>query len=372
MDIENELLLALKKPVAQDDEVVERLNQRKEAAKKESLMALLTSGAASLLSGPTAGANIAQYGNQLSDQRLAIADKMDDSMSAYGMAQAKAKLKSNLPKGRRYQAISVEDDQGNIVIKPFDTYTGQVTEGSLGVKGLSPWVGKNPVDEQIGRMSKGRIGQKIQRVETEGIDGGRFNVKQEKDVRSAKKEFASDPLYRSTKNALVSSARAVNLLQSGLDVADEGIKVIFPRMFGEVGNLAYQEQERFAGSPALQQKFRTLLAKYRDEREAGRDPIGAFDPQDRSDLIELAQVMNDYDRQVMSRLAQSAVESEKVITGQDISDVIEPLTKTPGIPRKQTRKGKPPIQGKTMRRVYNGKPALFRKTSKGWELVRYE
>jgi hypothetical protein len=215
------------------------------------------------------------------------------------MASMKAK-DANQAKRGTYQWKNYEDDDGRIGLMKVNTATGE-SQDTDKTAGFAHRVGVDPVTGQLSRASKGsNTGAR-----SLGTQKG-LTIKEQKDEKEFLGNLMKDPVFSDNRETVVSTGRALSLLEAGNPIADAGIKTIFPRMFGEVGNLAAQEQERFSGSPAFFRKWESLKRKL-DE--------GLLTNEDRADLIEVAQVMEAYSRRAMNQSADSFKRSQKLITG---------------------------------------------------------
>lgn len=321
-------------------------------------------GATPLLVGMLAGntgdaAEIAGKALIDEDQR---ALKEDSDLLSY-LRKRKEKADSNQGLKKRFQFPSFQDEQGNIKIATGDTFTGAI-EPTKFTKGFSPFMGKDPRTGEIARVTKGSRGDKMVDVEREDGLKNKFNVKQEKDLKGLQKSFMADKLVQASRKAVSSSNRAIELLTAGNPIADEGIKTIFPRMFGEVGNLAANEQERFSGSPELMRRIDRVATKVR---------AGILTEEDRSDLLEVARMMAAYDKRELQGLASEYAKSESKISGVDRKDAREALR--PGSSNRKfdqkaiKRIRKKSIEGSVREIEINGRKVKYRKTSKGWQKI---
>jgi len=303
-------------PMEPSNELLELLKKRKENNMKESAMALIAGGIGEALSGGTGG-SIAKFGNELAMNRMERGEKAEDLSEKYGLSRSLAEAKAKSGTGtRRYRPISVEDAEGNIVLKNYDTYTGKMADESLGSKGFSPYIGKDPRTGELTRLTKGSSDQELTPLASKGLGKTKFDEKQKDVFRKVKASLEKEPQFKEARKAFSSSQRAVELLQAENPIADAGIKTIFPRMFGEVGNLAYQEQERFAGSPAIQRAWDRLFAKYK---------AGTLSDEDRSDLLEVASIMGEYDARRINKSIDEQIGSEAFLEDVNRDDLMQYL-----------------------------------------------
>jgi hypothetical protein len=152
-----------------------------------------------------------------------------------------------------------------------------------------------------------------------------FRNKEEEEKRKIaagtrfQQKLEMDPTFQDYKAQQVQSQRALELLAQGLGVADAGARTTFAKgIFGEVGNLAVQEQTAVSGSPALQQKWETLWKKYSE---------GTLGDQDRADMIEVASAIRARAPGIIAKLANQKAVAEQQISGQDVSAVAAALSK---------------------------------------------
>ena len=276
---------------------------------KRALLAGATPLLVGLLAGDTGtGVEIAAEGLLKEDE---LARREDESLFA---AFQKKKAAATPRQGRRFQAIPVEDESGNITVSKFDTHTGDIAPTEVR-RGYRKSLRTDPTTGEL-VTSSGSTGRAAPTI-IEGQKEVPFTVKEEKDVVGLEKAFLADPEVKRARSGLSASGRAIELLKSDNPVSDEGIKTVFPRMFGEVGNLAVQEQERFSGSSALARRFARLREKYSE---------GKLTDEDRRDLIEVAQVMFAYDKRNANKLADQYSTSTSRRTGMDAERLRESIS----------------------------------------------
>lgn len=345
-----------------DNELLSLLKKREQDAKKEGVMALIAGGVAEALSGDTGG-EIAQYGSALAKDRFDRQESLQDMELKTRAATSKADARSMK---KRFQQSAYEDEQGNIKLGTFDTFTGKFSNEGNRIKGLAPAITRDPRTEELARITKGRAGEKAIAIESEGVPQGRFNVKQEKDVKQLQDRFSKDKVVIANRTSSDMSTRALELLASGNPVSDQGLKTIFPRIFGEVGNLAAAEQERFAGSPEGLRRYERLKSRWIE---------GKISEEDRSDMIEVARMMRSYANRRLADLSNRYARANSRITGIKASELqraLSPMSAASRANRKEvskitSKKGK--VQDQVIEKFYKGRKRKFKKNSKGqWEM----
>lgn len=90
-----------------------------------------------------------------------------------------------------------------------------------------------------------------------------------------------DKSFDAAKKRLNAARSAALLVTQGGPVATDAVKTVFPRLAGEVGNLAQAEQERFGGSQALVARINRFKERLLE---------GTLTPKDKRDMLEIAQV----------------------------------------------------------------------------------
>jgi hypothetical protein len=286
----------------EDNEFLKALQARKEGAEKEAVVAAIAGGVGSLLTGGGTGST-AKYGRELAMNRIGVRDKADADMAGYGMSMAKAKAKLKTDAGtKRYQQAKLElknKKTGEVLVVPgrFDNIDGTYTDFSgkpidTSIYQVTPAykldIKTDPTTGELGKFTQS--GESGEVVRTQGQQGAKYNVRQVNALKDIKASLEKDRQFTDARKGYTSSQRAIELLQSDNPIADAGIKVIFPRMFGEVGNLAVQEQERFSGSPAIRRLWERLKSKWSE---------GRLSDEDRSDLMEVAKVMGEFDARLI-------------------------------------------------------------------------
>lgn len=306
--------------MAEENSLLSELASSKKKLNSASNERALLAGATPLLVGLLSGGGgeaieIASQGLLAEDQRSQKEESaLMDYLKKKQIAEAKGATGS-----KRYQAIPYETEQGDIKIGTFDTYTGSLAEGDK-IRGYRKGHRVDPTTKELVETSGGTgliAEAKRDRPQKERP----FTIKEEEDIRGLRKAFLSDPEVKKSRSAIAASGRAIELLKSGNPVADEGIKIIFPRMFGEVGNLAVQEQERFTGSPELRRRYERLKSKWFE--------TGKLTDEDRADLIEVAQVMGAYDQRRLKSAFEKYAKSEELISGigsKRIKPTIKPFS----------------------------------------------
>lgn len=303
-----------------------RENQTQEQAdiqtqtNEATLMAGATPLLVGLLSGHTGdGVEIAAKGVQ---QQITQGQKRQDSLMDYLRKSTIAKEKAASATGgkKRYQSVGIEDEKGNIRHSVFDTFTGSYNDTNR-LRGFRKSVRKDPKTDELITTS-GALGTAAPTI-IEGAKETPFDVKSEKDVAKMRDDLFKDLEVKKFRSGVSSSKRALELLVSGNPIADEGMSVIFPRMFGEVGNLAAQEQAKFTGDPSILNRYQRFIERLSNKTG------GTLSKEDRSDLIEVAQMMHEYDRRMLnqsiSRYAGS-YSKQTGITSKRLMEVIQPFT----------------------------------------------
>lgn len=311
-----------------ENEIMDMLRNRKEAAEKEAVVALIAGGVGSLMTGGGTGST-AKYGRELAMNRIGVRDQADKDMIGYQSAIQKAKMKAKTDTGtKRYQQAKLElknKKTGEVSVVPgrFDNISGTYTDFSGNPIDTSMYqvtpaykldIKTDPTTGELGKFTQS--GESGSTVRTQGQEGAKYNVRQVKALRDIKSSLEKDRQFTDARKGYTSSQRAIELLQSDNPVADAGIKVIFPRMFGEVGNLAVQEQERFSGSPAIKRIWERLKTKWSE---------GKLSDEDRSDLMKVAKVMGEFDAKLIRQTIAEQGSAESglgVVSGDQVLDYL--------------------------------------------------
>lgn len=211
---------------------------------------------------------------------------------------------------RRYRIANVERD-GKTYQEVFDSFTGEYKPTDK----LSGYRQNVKTDPTTGELVKFTGSGDLENIR--GIEKNKYTVKQEKELTELRDKIINDKKFSTARSTVSAAGRAQALLQSKNPISDEGIKTIFPRMFGEVGNLAAAEQNRFAGSPEFSRMFDRLKEK--------RFTSGNITNEDRRDLLEVSRVMKLYAESNLKRSAGAYIKSSNNIRGYDANTVIEPF-----------------------------------------------
>jgi len=239
------------------------------------------------------------------DSSVKRKQSLQDQEHKYLIAKEKAKTGDKPIRGL-WQLKPIELE-GKTVYADFNTSSGELRYKGKQIRG--PQVGfaqrifKDPTTEEMGTASPSDP-QNIRRLKggaQKGTDLPKFTVKQQKELRGIRDDIQGDKEYQASRKAVSSANRAIALIQAGNPIAQSGLAVIYPRMFGEVGNLAAAEQARFSGSPEIMRKWETLLSKFTK---------GDLGERDLSDLMEVAMVMNEFDKRNINQLLSGYISDE--------------------------------------------------------------
>lgn len=229
-------------------------------------------------------------------------DELENKLMEINKARmlAEAKAKGSEKPLTKSNVITV-DENGEPVIKPIKEAIGAKEWQKLST-GLT-------FEQKKALKELGYSHQDIQKEEDRKIAAGaRFEQK-----------LDLDPVFKDYKNQLTQSQRALDLLAMGKGVADAGARTTFAKgIFGEVGNLAIQEQEAVSGSPMIAQKYNTLWKRWTE---------GTLGDADRADMIEVAAAIRNHAPKVLRKIAYQRAEAEKAISGFDVSDIAKALSK---------------------------------------------
>lgn len=266
---------------------------------------------------PNVGFN---YGGQ------GLIKRYDEGVKADAEARkslAKRKEKDVAQRGR-YQARPYEDENGVTRLGTFDTAEGIWVSGEAPdrVAGYKQGLREDPT---TGELIKYTGAGNIQDVR--GTRPTEFTVKEQKDIERVQSKLMGDKKFQAARSSIDSSGRALALLEAGNPIADEGIKTVFPRMFGEVGNLAAAEQERFSGSPSFPRRFEKIKEKFVN---------GTLTDADRKDLMEVARVMMNYSKYAANQVVKSYVKSEKSYRGVSPEKALTPFVEESNQPPAST------------------------------------
>ncbi len=291
--------------------------------------------------------------------------KLADMETNYLMSALKAKDSKARGGGRTFQQAALEVD-GKVVPAIFDQtlgvykdMQGNPIKSSEVYKGYKKDVKTSPITGQLEAVS----GQSLESSPIKGHEVKGLSESQRKELREAGKSLFSDKRFSTGRESSDAADRALEILYSKNPVGDAGLLTIFPRMFGEVGNLAAQEQARFSGSPEIVRVFERLKAKYSD---------GLLGEEDRSDLIKVAKVMGSYSKSLVNKAIDERVEFESTLdkTSKEALEKtlgkFRPKTSKVGKVAKKAEKESQKVEGVIIDRYHDGKHIKLKKTDKGW------
>lgn len=268
-------------------------------------------GLTPVLAGYLAGDTASGYGvggKGLQDRQKQLIDINNENIKNL-RAQSLKKQSTPSDKGR-YQVRAVEKD-GQIIYATYDTATGKFMEDAdPNLTGYKPSIVTDPSTDEKIRVTSSNVVTPVK-----GLTNRNLTVKQEKELSKLTNTLLKDDKFTRARRTVSEAGRALALLESNNPISDAGIKTIFPRMFGEVGNIAVQEGERWGGSPDLPTRYESLKQKY------FRD--GTITEKDRRDLLEVARVMKAYAEGTQRQAYASHKASFQNIQGYDPSPYIK-------------------------------------------------
>jgi hypothetical protein len=128
--------------------------------------------------------------------------------------------------------------------------------------------------------------------------------------------------YQGLQSQISNADKAIEYLSQGKNIADVGIKRVFAKgIFGDVGNLAVQEQADISGAPDFYSRYLTLKDKYSKGLQ--------FSDRDRADLMEFAMTIRKSAPAKMKAIADRMAAAEKNISGKDVSSIANSLVTMP-------------------------------------------
>jgi len=232
-----------------------------------------------------------------------------DAGKASRKAASTSKKDSQAKRGS-FQYKPIERADGSIGYLKVDTRTGEETLTDY-TTGYKRSITKNPTTGELASISGSTASAR-----PVFSSGKKYTVKQEKDISRFRDSVLDDKVFNKNRETVSSTGRALSLLKANNPISDAGIKTIFPRMFGEVGNLAAAEQERFSGSPSIPRKLEALKEKYTK---------GTLSDDDRRDLSIVAKVMEEYSRKQLENTADAFINSEKRYRGYSAREILDPF-----------------------------------------------
>jgi hypothetical protein len=258
--------------------------------------------------------------------RVKRKEALEDQEQNFLMGQLKAKTGNG---GKEFQQAKFElqdkkTGQITSIMGRFNQRTGQYTDlagNPLDTNryNISPAykfdIRQDPRTEELARFGQRGSGTA---VSTKGFDRGKgLTVRQTNLMRATRDKLNQEPQYKNAKGGVAAAQKAVEMLLSDNPIGDASVLTIFPRMFGEVGNLAYQEQARFAGNPMLQASWERMKEKYLK--------TGKLPEEDRRDLLEIASIMAEYDRKRVQDIIGQYGGSESMLGDIDRGQMMEYL-----------------------------------------------
>lgn len=238
------------------------------------------------------------------------------TLAQWRMAKEKKKTESESSRNR-YYIDQVEMPDGTVKLARVDKQTGEITPTEY-TAGFKQGIIKDPRTEELVRASGGR-GMISPLKDTTGEAPQQLKVRQQRLLRSTRDQMKTDKALGVAKTAFNSANQIITTLQSGNPIGEVGTKILFPRMFGEVGNLTAQEQAAFQSNPQLLERGRQAYSRYLEGKP--------FTDQNKSDLIELARLMRDANKQVMEGIITGYAEQEGPLSGISAKEAKEILMK---------------------------------------------
>jgi hypothetical protein len=179
---------------------------------------------------------------------------------------------------------------------------------------------EKPMDQQKGLTMEQR--EKLQ----SNAFRNRMTIEDRKEGVAAGARFQQrldqDKEYQGLKSQITNSEKAIEYLAQGANIADVGIKRVFAKgIFGDVGNLAVQEQADIAGAPDIYSRYLTLKTKFNKGLQ--------FSDQDRAQLMEFALMIRNKAPKKLESLVNQRALAEKGISGHDVSKIASTLYASP-------------------------------------------
>lgn len=219
--------------------------------------------------------------------------------------------------GKGFYVTQVEMPDGTIKLAKVDKETGQIipTEYTAGYK--QSFLKLPQTEEYVAASgAKGEISPLKDKV---GVKPQELNVREQRLLRNTRDKLEGTQEFKTAKTAFNSANQIITTLQSGNPIGEVGTKILFPRMFGEVGNLTAQEQAAFQSNPELFERGKQAYSRYLQGKP--------FTDQNKSDLIELARLMRDANKKVINNIVTSFAEQEGALSGVEPSRAKEILMK---------------------------------------------
>jgi len=125
-----------------------------------------------------------------------------------------------------------------------------------------------------------------------------------------KNNFLKDKSIQKSQQALDAASSVKALLETKNPISDQAMRIQFPRLLGEVGNLTAQEQNAFGGSKAIVEKMKQLFNTW---------TTGQLTPTNKEFLGELVSTLEIAASRNYDKRANDLIESE-VAAGQGYID----------------------------------------------------
>lgn len=278
------------------------LRKRQEDARNEEMITTLAGLATTAMSGDSMG-SVADSTTSILDPLTKRRQALEDAELKYQAdRQPSAKKASKMFQQTKLELQDKSTGEIKSVFGNYNQGTGEYTDMSgnpLDTQryNISPAykfdVKTDPRTGELGRFGQRGMGSA---VATKGSQRGAkdFTIRQKNSLDKVGDKLTKSKEYIQASSSLTAAQKAVNMIKLGSPVSDASLLTIFPRMFGEVGNLAYQEQARFSGSPQLQSAWERMKQKYFQ--------TGTLPETDRKDLLEIASIMAEYEKEKIGKL----------------------------------------------------------------------
>ena len=139
-----------------------------------------------------------------------------------------------------------------------------------------------------------------------------------------KNNFIKDKSIQKSQQALDAANSVKALLETENPISDQAMRIQFPRLLGEVGNLTAQEQNMFGGSKAVLDKTKQAFKRWAqgkltdDNREFLRELVGT---------LEISAARN-YDKRANDLIESEVAASQGYIDKDYLNSIVDPLKKT--------------------------------------------
>lgn len=137
---------------------------------------------------------------------------------------------------------------------------------------------------------------------------GPYNEAEQKAMNDFLDRIDKDLIIRRSTQSIAAATPILKVLELKNPIADQALRILIPRLMGEVGNLSESEQAAYGGSPAITSKLNQIW----ESAATGQ--------------------LTEENRQYLTQLSKSMYNSQSAVLSQRLGQIVPQTSKITGIP----------------------------------------